>query len=59
MKQVTKKANEEGKFAGYCGGIACVVLMVMLFVIFYIFMEKWGCEHKKAKGFAGYQNREC
>lgn len=28
-------------------------------VIFYVLMDKWGCEYKKAKGYSAYQGRRC
>lgn len=59
MKQTTKIVAEEGKCFGYFGGFICSAAFIGLFVLFYFLMDKWGCEHKKSKGFAGYQNRQC
>ncbi|KAJ6646196.1 hypothetical protein Bhyg_01407 [Pseudolycoriella hygida] len=59
MKQMLKTKAEEGACLGYFGGIACLGFFILLLIGFYFILEKWGCEHKKAQGYAAYKYRDC
>ncbi|XP_037035787.1 uncharacterized protein LOC119073979 [Bradysia coprophila] len=57
VKQVSKR--EDGGWQGYVGGCLCVTVLIVIMIISWFGLEKWGCEHKKAQGYAGYRNRIC
>lgn len=59
MKQKVEKNTKEDDCCVYFGAILCIGLFFLLLVVFGLFLEKSGCETKKANGYAGYQNREC
>lgn len=57
VKQVSKR--EDDSWLGYAGGCLCIGVIIVIMVLAWFGLEKWGCEHKKAQGFAGYKNRQC
>lgn len=44
---------------GYFWGVVIVVAFILVFVLFINVLEKTGCETKKSRGIAGYEDRIC